>query len=88
MHKSKPFTTFNPSKLITKHKTMKYLNEIDLTEENEPKFITYFYHKYNKFVWKVTTNGESCAKSIAEKLKINKDMKHSNKLPKYISNNL
>ena len=67
---------------------MKILNEVDLTKEGEPKFITYFYHKYNKFVWKVITNGTECAVSIGKGLKINKDMKFGAKLPKYISNNL
>lgn len=67
---------------------MKILNEIDLTKENEPKYITYFYHKLNKFVWKVTTNGNTCALSIMDELNINKQMKFSSSLPKYITNNL
>ena len=67
---------------------MKILNKVDLTKENEPKYITYFYHKYNKFVWEVITNGEKCPISIASYLNINKDMKFSSSLPKYISNNL
>jgi hypothetical protein len=67
---------------------MKLLNKVDLTKENETKYITYFYHKHNKFVWEVTSNGTKCAISIAEELGINKQMKNSNKLPKYIKDNL
>jgi hypothetical protein len=67
---------------------MKILNQFDLTEQGEPKYITYFYHKYNKFVWKVTTNGKDCAITIAENLGINKQMKSSHTLPKYILNSL
>ena len=67
---------------------MKYLNEVDLTKDGEPKYTTYFYHKYNKFVWKVVTNGTRCALVIRDELKINKDMKFGSSLPKYITNNL
>lgn len=67
---------------------MKILNKVDLTEEGEPRYITYFYHKYNKFVWEVVTNGNMCAKSIANECGINKDMKYGSKLPKYILNKL
>jgi hypothetical protein len=67
---------------------MKILNKVDLTKENEPKYVTYFYHKFNKFVWEVTTNGTKCAPFIADELGINKDMKSSNNLPKYIKDNL
>lgn len=67
---------------------MKILTKTDLTKEGEPRYTTYFYHKYNKFVWEVVTNGESCAITIAEELGINKDMKFGSSLPKYITNNL
>ena len=67
---------------------MKLLNKIDLTKEGEPKYIIYFYHKLNKFVWEVTTNGERCAIQVADDLGINKEMKHGYKLPKYISDKL
>mgnify|MGYP003151298124 CR=1 FL=1 len=67
---------------------MKILNNIDLTKEGEPKYITYFYHKYNKFVWKVITNGNACPLGIAEEVGINKDMKFGSSLPKYILNAL
>jgi N-acetylglucosamine kinase-like BadF-type ATPase len=63
---------------------MKILRKVDLTKEGEPRYTTYFYHKYNKFVFEVITNGDSCALSIAEKCGINKDMKFSSVLPKYI----
>lgn len=67
---------------------MKYLNKVDLTKDGDEKYTTYFYHKYNKFVWEVVSNGEKCAISLAEELKINKEMKHGSKLPKYILNKL
>lgn len=67
---------------------MKILQKIDLTKEGEPKYTTFFYHKFNKFVYEVTSNGESCPISLAEECGINRDMKFSNKLPKYILNNI
>ncbi len=67
---------------------MKILNKIDLTKDNETAYTTFFYHKFNKFVWEVKTNGEKCALSIMDELGINKEMKHSNTLPKYIQNKL
>jgi hypothetical protein len=67
---------------------MKLLNKVDTTKENEPKYVTYFYHKFNKFVWEVTTNGTKCAPAIADELGINKDMKFGSSLPKYITDNL
>lgn len=67
---------------------MKLLNKVDLTKEGEAKYTTYFYHKNNKFVWEVMTNGGSCPVSIAKECGINKDMKFSHKLPKYILDNL
>ena len=67
---------------------MKLLNKVDLTKDGEPKYTTYFYHKYNKFVWEAVTNGDACAISIAEECGINKDMKSGSKLPKYISSKL
>lgn len=67
---------------------MKILNKVDLTNEGDEKHIIYFYHKYNKFVWEVTSNGKECAISIAEKCGINKEMKYSMSLPKYIKNKL
>ena len=67
---------------------MKVLNKIDLTKDGEPKYTTYFYHKYNKFVFEVITNGESCAIIIAKECGINKNMKSGSKLPKYILNKL
>ena len=67
---------------------MKILNKVDLTKEGEPRYTTYFYHKYNKFVWEVVTNGKHCPVSIADECGINKDMKFGSKLPKYILNKL
>ena len=67
---------------------MKLLNKVDLTKDGEQKYTTYFYHKQNKFVWEVTTNGTKCAPSIMDDLGINKQMKFSSSLPKYIKDNL
>jgi len=67
---------------------MKLLNKVDLTKDGEQKYTTYFYHKQNKFVWEVTTNGTKCALSIMDDLGINKQMKFSSSLPKYIKDNL
>jgi len=67
---------------------MKLLNKVDLTKDGEQKYTTYFYHKQNKFVWEVTTNGKKCALSIMDDLGINKQMKFSSSLPKYIKDNL
>lgn len=67
---------------------MKTLKEIDLTKQGEPTYITYFYHKDYKIVFKVITNGNDCAIGIARECGINKNMKFSNKLPKYIINSL
>jgi len=67
---------------------MKILNKVDLTKEGESRYITYFYHKYNKFVWEVITNGKQCAPAIAKELNINSAMKFGTKLPKYITEKL
>lgn len=67
---------------------MKTLNKIDLTKEGEPKYITYFYHKYNRFVFEVTSNGKKCASSLMDEVGINKAYKFNSKLPKYIKDKL
>lgn len=66
----------------------KLLNKVDISGNSKEKYTTYFYHKYNKFVWEVVSDGTKCPLSIMDEVGINKQMKFSHKLPKYISNNL
>lgn len=62
----------------------KVLQKIDLTKEGEPQYTIYFYHKFNKFVYEVITNGNMCPVSIADECGISRDMKSHHTLPKYI----
>lgn len=65
---------------------MKILVEINTAKENEEKYTTYFYHKYNKFVYKITHGGGAgnCVASLRKEYDINSGMLSNSKLPKYI----
>ena len=69
-------------------KLSRTLKKIDLTKDGDPKYTTFFYNKNDSFVYEVVSDGCMCAISIAEKCSINKSMKHSTKLPKYITKDL
>ena len=67
---------------------MKKLITIILSEENEPQFTTYFFHKEKDSVFKVVSDGRSCSITLAERIEIGKDYKSGSYLPKYILNKL
>ena len=67
---------------------MKNLITLDLTKEGEPTYTTFFYHKDYDNVYKVVSNGLSCAIALRDECGLDKALKHGTTLPKYILNKL
>ena len=63
---------------------MKELKEVILSKENEPTYITYFYHKLSSVVYKVVSNGSECAVSLGDKIGVSRSFNFRSTLPKYI----
>lgn len=63
------------------------LKTVDLTNEGQKKFTTYFFKKGNEIVYKVFCDGTRCSKVTADKIGIS-GLRSSYNLPKYITRNL
>ena len=68
MHKSKPFTTFNPSKLITKHKTMTKTSIFGQSEvkqeEKKPIELTFCLQSHSDNLYKSNYKVEGMYKEL------------------------